>query len=95
MARLVLGSAVLRRISLTATVLWGLCGAVSTADEVVRIMAANISSGTNQSYDGGEGSRIFDGLNPDIALVQEMNVGSNSVTNYNSWVSTNFGAGYT
>ena len=95
MARLVLGSAVLRRISLTATVLWGLCGAVSTADEVVRIMAANISSGTNQSFDGGEGSRIFDGLNPDIALVQEMNVGSNSVTNYNSWVSTNFGAGYT
>ena len=95
MARLVLGSAVLRRISLTATVLWGLCGAVSMADEVVRIMAANISSGTNQSYDGGEGSRIFDGLNPDIALVQEMNVGSNSVTNYNSWVSTNFGAGYT
>ncbi|PAW70696.1 MAG: hypothetical protein B9S38_07405 [Verrucomicrobiia bacterium Tous-C4TDCM] len=68
---------------------------MSTADEVVRIMAANISSGTNQSYDGGEGSRIFDGLNPDIALVQEMNVGSNSVTNYNSWVSTNFGAGYT
>ena len=80
---------------MVATVLWGLCGAVSTADEVVRIMAANISSGTNQSYDGGEGSRIFDGLNPDIALVQEMNVGTNSTANYNSWVSTNFGAGYT
>jgi len=93
-ARLVLGSAVLRRISLVATVLWGLCGAVSTADEVVRIMAANISSGTNQSYDGGEGSRIFDGLNPDIALVQEVNVGSNSTANYQSWVSTNFGAGF-
>lgn len=80
---------------MVATVLWGLLNGASTADEVVRIMAANISSGTNQSYDGGEGSRIFDGLNPDIALVQEMNVGSNSAANYDTWVSTNFGAEFT
>ena len=79
---------------MVATVLWGLGGAVSTADEVVRIMAANISSGTNQSYDGGEGSRIFDGLDPDIALVQEMNVGSNSAASYDTWVGTCFGAGF-
>ena len=38
-----------------------------------RIMAANISSGKYQSYDPGEGIRIFQGLQPDVVLMQEFN----------------------
>jgi hypothetical protein len=36
-------------------------------------MAANLSSGNNQSYDPGEGARIFQGLKPDIVMIQELN----------------------
>ncbi len=68
------------------------------ADEVIRIMAANTSSGNLQSYDPGEGNRIFQGLDPDIALVQEMNVGTGSAKNtpatYRAWVDANFGASF-
>ncbi len=37
----------------------------------VRVMAANLTSGSNQSYDPGDGIRIFQGLKPDIVLLQE------------------------
>jgi hypothetical protein len=46
--------------------------------QTVRIMAANLSSGVNQSYDPGEGLRIIQGLNPDIVLIQEFSIGDNS-----------------
>ncbi len=94
MARLVHGSAVFRGISQVVMVLCGIFSAASRADEVVRIMAANISSGSDQSYDLGHGNRIFDGLNPDVALVQEMNVGGNNPGDYGPWVTTHFGAGF-
>ncbi len=61
------------------------------ADEVIRIMAANITSGNNQSYDPGEGIRIFQGLDPDIVLIQEFNYSGNSPTNFRSFVDTAFG----
>lgn len=78
------------------------------ADEVIRIMAANTTSGTLQSYptDGlgpagglsGPGNRIFQGLDPDIALVQEMNVGvspnKNTPATYRAWVDGNFGTSF-
>jgi len=64
------------------------------AGEVIRIMAANITSGTAQSYDPGEGNRIFQALAPDIAMVQEMNYLSNSTTNFRAWVTENFGASF-
>ena len=41
------------------------------AGERVRVMAANITSGDASSYDA-PGIRIFRGLAPDVALVQEM-----------------------
>lgn len=67
----------------------------AAADEVIRIMAANTTSGNFSSYDPGEGNRIFQGLDPDIALVQEMNVGvspnKNTPATYRAWVNTNFG----
>ncbi len=60
----------------------------AVADEVIRIMAANTTSGNNQSYDPGEGIRIFQGLDPDIVLIQEFNYSSNS---FESFVDTAFG----
>jgi endonuclease/exonuclease/phosphatase family metal-dependent hydrolase len=44
----------------------------------LRIVAANLSSGNHQNYDGGEGGRILKGLKADIVLIQEFNYGSNS-----------------
>ena len=40
--------------------------------EVLKIMAANISSGTSQAYESA-GIRIFQGLDPDVVLIQEFN----------------------
>lgn len=61
----------------------------------LRLMAANISSGTSSTYDSGEGIRIFQALHPDIALVQELNYKSNSDADLQELVTTAFGAGYT
>jgi len=73
-------------------------GAQASADEVIRIMAANTTSGNNASYNPGEGNRIFRGLTPDIALVQEMNVGvvpnKNTAATYRAWVTANFGSSF-
>ena len=65
--------------------------AVSTR---VRLMAANISSGNNQSYDPGNGTRIFQGLKPDVVMIQEFNYGSNSTTDIRNFVNTAFGSGF-
>lgn len=43
----------------------------------IRIMAANLTSGTLQSYDPGEGLRIIQGLDPDVILIQEFSIGAN------------------
>lgn len=47
-------------------------------DGRVRVVAANLSSGDQQSYDGGQGVRILQGIDADIVLMQEMNRGSNN-----------------
>jgi len=59
----------------------------------VRILAGNLTSGTKQAYED-PGTRIFQGLKPDIALVQEFNVGDKSVTATRAWVTLTFGADY-
>ena len=43
----------------------------------VRLMEGNLTSGNLQAYEDA-GSHIFGGLHPDIALLQEFNVKSNS-----------------
>lgn len=60
----------------------------------IRIVAGNITSGKNQSYDPGHGIRIFQALKPDIALVQEMNYGSNSASDYKSFAQKIVGTNY-
>jgi hypothetical protein len=61
------------------------------ADQVLRIMAANLTSGNGQDYDPGEGIRIFQGLKPDIVLIQEFNYLGDSPTNFRTFVDTAFG----
>ena len=98
MARLMLSCGVRSGIVPLLLAFSGLISTSVFADQVIRVMAANTSSGNNQSYDPGHGNRIFQGLDPDIALVQEMNVtlngSKNSPATYQSWVNTNFGAGF-
>jgi len=50
----------------------------------VRVAAANLSSGNNQSYDLGHGLRIMQGVDADVYLVQEMNYLSNTNANFNA-----------
>ena len=60
----------------------------------IRIVAGNITSGNNQSYDPGHGIRIFQALKPDIALVQEMNYGNNSASDYKQFAQKIVGTDY-
>ena len=60
-------------------------------DVRVRLMSANLTSGNGQSYDPGHGTRIFQGTDPDIVMIQEFNYGSNSNADIQSFVSTAFG----
>lgn len=61
----------------------------------VRLVAANLTSGNNQSYELGHGGRILDGLNPDIVMIQEFNYfPNNGATEIRNWVTSVFGADY-
>jgi endonuclease/exonuclease/phosphatase family metal-dependent hydrolase len=62
-----------------------------TAGVPLRVVAANISSGVNQSYDPGEGTRIFQTLTPDVVLIQELNYGDNSDAAIRTFVDGAFG----
>lgn len=57
----------------------------------VRIATGNLSSGNYQSYDPGEGIRIFEGLHPDVAMIQEFNYGTNSATDIREMIDVAFG----
>ena len=61
------------------------------AQTSLRIMAANTTSGNRQSYDPGEGTRIFQGLQPDVVLIQEFNFGDNSEGAIANYVESTFG----
>ena len=56
----------------------------------LRTMAANTTSGNNQKYEG-PGTRIFQGLRPDIVMIQEFNVSNNTTAQIRSWVNSTFG----
>jgi hypothetical protein len=60
----------------------------------VRVMAANLTSGNGQDYDPGHGTRIFQGTDPDIVLIQEFNYLGNTDADIHSFVDTAFGASF-
>jgi endonuclease/exonuclease/phosphatase family metal-dependent hydrolase len=60
----------------------------------VRVMAANITSGNYQSYEG-PGIRIFQGLKPDIVAIQEFQYqNSSSTSDLRTLVDTAFGTDF-
>jgi hypothetical protein len=61
----------------------------------VRVVAANLTSGNNQSYDPGNGIRILQGIHPDVVLLQEFNIGGNAAAEIQAMADKIFGeAGY-
>ncbi|MGI8905751.1 MAG: endonuclease/exonuclease/phosphatase family protein [Candidatus Sumerlaeaceae bacterium] len=69
-----------------------------SAQTTVRIVASNVTSGNFQSYQTA-GINILKALAPDVCLMQEFNVhtvsgGANDTAAVNSFVSANFGAGF-
>lgn len=63
----------------------------SAEDLKIRTMAANLSSGSKQSYDPGEGMRIFQGLRPDVVMIQEFNFKKNTNEDIRAMVDEAFG----
>ena len=61
---------------------------------VLRVMAANLTSGNGQSYDPGHGARIMQGAQPDIVAIQEFNYGNNSAAAIRGWVDSTFGTNF-
>ncbi len=65
---------------------------VASTPTKIRLMAGNITSGNLQSYDPGHGTRIFQGVKPDIVMIQEFNYRpDNSDASIRAWVNTTFG----
>jgi endonuclease/exonuclease/phosphatase family metal-dependent hydrolase len=60
----------------------------------LRVVAGNLTSGNLQSYDPGEGGRIFAALAPDLVLIQEFNYGANTPEAVRGFVDQTFGASY-
>lgn len=56
----------------------------------LRLMAGNLTAGTRQSYTD-EGIRLFQAAQPDVALIQEFNVGGNSSAELRGFVDVAFG----
>ena len=59
----------------------------------LRIMAANLTTGNYQSYED-PAKRIFQGLQPDVVLIQEFNVGDNTAQETTAFVSDAFGSSF-
>jgi len=59
----------------------------------VRVVASNLTTGNFQAYEL-PGIRILDGLDPDVALVQEMNYGASSTSELRSFVDLAFGPSF-
>ena len=59
--------------------------------QTIRTVAANITSGNNQAYEA-PGTRILQGLQPDVVMIQEFNVNNSSSTDLRNWVNSTFGS---
>lgn len=59
----------------------------------IRLVAANLTSGSDQSWDPGHGIRILQGLRGDVVMVQEFNYGSNTTQDYRRFTDQACGTG--
>ena len=60
----------------------------------LRLMAANLTSGTGQDYNPGHGIRIFQGTDADVVMIQEFNYLTDSAADLRTFVDTAFGTGF-
>jgi endonuclease/exonuclease/phosphatase family metal-dependent hydrolase len=60
----------------------------------VRIAASNTTSGAQTNYEPLESIRLFQGLHPDIVLLQEFRYGTNTDPEIRQFIDTAFGANY-
>jgi endonuclease/exonuclease/phosphatase family metal-dependent hydrolase len=68
-------------------------GASLTPSGHLRLVAGNLTSGNNQAY-LSPGIHIFRGLAPDVAMIQEFNVGGNAASDLRGFVDQAFGTDY-
>ncbi len=88
------GSLLLLGVVFASFNLSGQTPVVTQTNVAVRVMAANLSSGTGQSYEA-EGIRIFQGLKPDIVAMQEFRYNSStSDAQLRQLVDTAFGTNF-
>ena len=64
---------------------------LALASTPVRIVAANLSSGDRATYDEGHGARILEGIDADVVLINEINVGDESDAAVRAFVDSTFG----
>ncbi|MBC7387428.1 MAG: endonuclease/exonuclease/phosphatase family protein [Cryobacterium sp.] len=83
--RLNLVCALILSVAFTTSVAWS-----SETATKIRIVTGNLSTGTHQNYDGGEGARILKGLQADVVLLQEFNYKSSSETDLLEFLSSIF-----
>lgn len=69
-------------------------GTTLSADQRIRLVAANLTSGNGQNYDLGHGGRILQGLQPDVVMIQEFNYLGNTASDFRSFVDTYFGTSF-
>lgn len=60
----------------------------------IRAMAANLTSGSSQSYDPGHGKRIMQGAGADVVMIQEFNYANNTDADIGGFVRETFGAAF-
>jgi len=59
--------------------------------QTIRTVAANITSGNGQAYEA-PGTRILQGLQPDVVMIQEFDVNNSSSSDLRNWVTSTFGS---
>ena len=88
------GSLLLLGVLFASFTLSGQTPVVIQTNATVRVMAANLTSGTSQSYEAA-GIRIFQGLKPDIVAIQEFKYNSStSDAQLRQLVDTAFGTNF-
>jgi len=69
-------------------------GGEAGATTIVRIAATNTTSGNQSTYEPAESLRLFQGLHPDIVLLQEFKYQTDTDPEIRAFVDTAFGASY-
>lgn len=66
---------------------------VRTPDGHLRLVTGNLTTGNKQAYEA-PGIRIFQGIAPDVAMIQEFNVATNSAADLRGFVDQAFGTDF-